>query len=172
MHTQMNTYDSVKGWGTKMAKKSKPPVFEEWAGWGLTPEEMQRRLARARIDLPIWATMSKERLESVDELGRGFRFRSSEALVRAFDYSRLPHRGLPHMSLEDREVYDRLVEWLKEMHDAGLRRYVTLIVGILINEDHCPDKGLFVRSIDLHVALRKRDAARKLQRRRGAGRIA
>ena len=66
---------------------------------------------------------------------------------------------------------DRLIAWLREMHDAGLRRYVTMIVGVLITEAVCPDKGLFVKAIDLHVGLRKRDMARRLQRRMGAGRV-
>lgn len=134
---------------------------QNWDGWAPT-EEM---ISRAEANRPFWSYWEKDRVTSVQELHDAFTMRCAASLVRSFDPSRSPHKAAPHMTQAEEDVYGRLVEWLLEVHNAGLKRYIAMVQGVILREENCPDQHLFSRMIEFHVKLRMRDMQRYVAQR-------
>lgn len=132
-----------------------------WDGWAPT-EDM---LVRAAASRPFWTFWEREKVESIQELYDAFTMRCAASLVRSFDPARTPRRAASFMSRVEEDIYGRLVQWLRDVHDASLKRYVPMVQGVILNEEACADKSLFQRMIDFHVKIRQAELQRYAQSR-------
>ncbi|HVI92294.1 MAG TPA: hypothetical protein VM659_28650 [Dongiaceae bacterium] len=139
-----------------MAKRRPTREADVWDGWAPTDE----MIMRAAASQPFWTHWEREKVESIQELYDAFTMRCSALLVRSFDPARVQRHAAPFMSQAEEDIYSRLVQWLRDVHDAGLRRYVPMAQGVIVNEDQCPDKHLFERIVGFHVKIRQAELQR------------
>lgn len=144
-----------------MAKNNAFRPDDVWDGWAPS-EEMIKRAESSR---PFWSYWDKDRVNSVQELFDAFTMRGSASMVRSFDPSRSPHRAAPFMSQAEEDVYGRFIEWLKDIHDAGMKRYLPMVQGVIVLEERCPDQALFERLVGYHVKIRLREMQRYVAQR-------
>ena len=150
-----------------MAKMKHRPLRKseegEWAGWQLTPEEVDARMKRSIQ--PFWTNWTQERRDSIQELYDAISLYCGGQRAKAFDPARVWRHPSQYLTPEQHEADHRLMKWLEEMHHAGLKRIITRVAGTIISDDPYPDQGQFLRAIDLHVILRSRDVTRRFGRR-------
>ncbi|HVJ44637.1 MAG TPA: hypothetical protein VM639_24280 [Dongiaceae bacterium] len=139
-----------------MAKRRPERQPDVWDGWAPTDE----MILRAAASRPFWTFWEREKVESIQELYDAFTMRCSALLVRSFDPARVQRRAAPFMSQAEEDIYGRLVQWLRDVHDAGLKRYVPMVQGVVVNEDQCPDEHLFGRIVSFHVKIRQAELQR------------
>lgn len=145
-----------------MVKHRNTRSEDVWDGWAPT-DEMIDRAARSK---PFWAYWDKDRVTSVQELHDAFTMRCSASLVRSFDPTRSPHRATPHMSQAEEDIYDRFKEWLLDVHNAGLKRYIPMVQSVIVGEATCPDQRLFEQLVGYHVKIRMREMQRYVAQKR------
>lgn len=138
-------------------------VKDNWEGWQLTPAEVDAR--QARTEQPFWVNWSQERRDSIQELYDAISLYCGGQRAKAFDPSHVWRHPSQHLTPKQHEVDIRLMKWLEEMHDAGLKRYITRVAGTIISDDPYPDQGQFLTAIDIHVRLRAKSQRRLLTRR-------
>lgn len=145
-----------------MARRRFTRQPDVWDGWAPSKEMIER----AAASRPFWSFWERDRVESVQELYDAFTMRCAASLVRSFDPTREPHRAASFMSQVEEDIYSRLVQWLKDIHDAGLKRYIPMVQGVVLREETCGDKPLFQRMIDAHVKIRQAEMQRYANSRR------
>ena len=141
--------------------KGRKPANDEWAGWELTPAEVDTRQALAQP--PFWSTWTQERIDSIQELYDAITLYCGGQRARVFDPRRVHRHPGQYLTPEQHAADLRLMKWLDEMHNSGLKRYIQDIVGTIINDDPCRDRGLFKQAVDLHVRVRAKELNRRLR---------
>jgi hypothetical protein len=120
--------------------------------WAPTPE----MVARAAATAPFWTRWEFEAVRSIEELNHAFRLRCAGSLAMAADPNRIPRNPGEYLSDSDREAYDHFLDWLLEMHHAGLKSYIGLVRDVVVLEEVCREPGIFRRAVNLHIAVRGR----------------
>ena len=149
-----------------MAKMKHRPLKRsdegEWAGWQLTPEEVDARMKRPPAVLGQLDPGAPGQHPGALRRHQPLLRRSAGQSIRP-----LPGMAAPsqYLTPEQHEADHRLMKWLEEMHHAGLKRIITKVAGTIISDDPYPDQGQFLMAIDLHVRLRGRDITRRYGKR-------
>lgn len=137
-------------------------VKDSWEGWELSPAEVDAR--EKRSPQPFWVNWSQERRDSIQDLYDAISLYCGGQRAKAFDPARVRRHPSQYLTPEQHEADIRLVKWLEEMHNAGLKRYITRVAGTIISDDPYPDQGQFLLAIDIHVRLRAKKQRRLLTR--------
>lgn len=163
-HSGFLTQGVVMDMGKRNAGRADEDIYHR-EGWGLSHEEMAARMARIADELPCWANWGADRKTSIEELHAAFTMRCSASVVRSFDPNRVPHQASSSMSREDQEIYERFIEWLREVHRAKRKRYIAMVQGVIVSNDRCPDERLFADMVGYHVVIRAREMQRYVAQR-------
>lgn len=140
----------------RLEEMSRAGPWDVQLGWAPTSDEDLRRVARAEASKPFWASWDREEVESINQIHRAFTFIVAGSMSIGFNPEKMPGHARETFSPEDREIYDRFIAWLKEMHHAGLRNRIAMVRDVLVLEEPCREPHILRGAVKLHVELRKR----------------